>query len=82
MTDSPPEVVELALAYCHRRYAFDESFLAVLDTGRQLSFPDGEAPALQVLGSPADLLGWLTGRGDPTALSTVGGPLPVLPAWS
>jgi maleylpyruvate isomerase len=82
LTDSPAAAIERALAYCHRRYAFDETFLAVLDTDRRLPFPDGSAPALQVLGSAADLLGWLTGRGDPTALSTVGGPLPVLPAWS
>jgi maleylpyruvate isomerase len=83
LTDSPPEVIELALAYCHRRYRLDQAFLAVLsDTGQRLDFPDGAGPTLEVLGTAADLLGWITGRGGPTALSTVGGPLPVLPAWS
>ena len=82
LTDSPAAVIELALAYCHRRYAFDPTFLAVLDGGHRLPFPAGTEPDLQVLGSAADLVGWLTGRGDPAALSTVGGPLPVLPAWS
>jgi maleylpyruvate isomerase len=83
LTHSPPEVIELALAYCHRRYAFDQAFLAVLtDTGQRLAFPNDTAPALQVLGTAPDVLGWITGRGDPTALSTVGGPLPELPAWS
>ena len=34
---------------------------------------------LTVSGSRADLLGWLAGRRDGSALSTDGGPLPVLP---
>ena len=81
--DSPAEVVELALAYCHRRYGFDQSFHAVLsDTGQQLDFPAGSQPSLQVLGSAPSLLGWITGRGGRDELSTVGGPLPALPAWS
>lgn len=82
-TDSPAEVVELALAYCHRRYGFDQAFHAVLsDTGQQLDFPAGSQPSLQVLGSAPNLLGWITGRGGQAELSTVGGPLPELPAWS
>jgi maleylpyruvate isomerase len=82
-TDSPAEVVELALAYCHRRYGFDQTFHAVLsDTGQQLDFPAGAQPNLQVLGSAPNLLGWITGRGGQAELSTVGGPLPELPAWS
>ncbi|MEU5364456.1 maleylpyruvate isomerase family mycothiol-dependent enzyme [Streptomyces sp. NPDC005925] len=32
-----------------------------------------------VTGSPADLLGWLAGRRDGSALTAVGGPLPALP---
>ncbi|WFB10119.1 maleylpyruvate isomerase family mycothiol-dependent enzyme [Streptomyces sp. LX-29] len=43
----------------------------VRDTGR------ADGPRLTVTGSPADLLGWLTGRGDGAALSC---PAPVLPA--
>src|SRR6185503_19091953 len=81
-TDSPDEVVQLALAYCHRRYGFDQTFRAVLDDGQQLDFPAGSQPSLQVLGSPASLLGWITGRGGQDELSSIGGPLPALPAWS
>jgi maleylpyruvate isomerase len=81
--DSPAEVVDLALAYCHRRYGFDQAFHAVLsDTGEQLDFPADSQPSLQVLGSAPNLLGWITGRGGQAELSTVGGPLPRLPAWS
>jgi maleylpyruvate isomerase len=83
LTDSPPEVIELALAYCHRRYGFDQTFRAELaDTGQRLSFPDGTQPSLQVLGTAPNLLGWITGRGGQAELSTIGGPLPELPAWS
>ncbi|MEJ1200063.1 MULTISPECIES: maleylpyruvate isomerase family mycothiol-dependent enzyme [unclassified Streptomyces] len=43
-------------------------------TGREAS-----APEVTVTGPPADLLGWLAGRREGTALSTEGGPLPSLP---
>jgi maleylpyruvate isomerase len=43
-------------------------------TGRQ-----ADAPAVTVTGSRADLLGWLAGRRDGSALSVTGGPLPALP---
>lgn len=38
----------------------------------------GASPAVTVRGTPAALLGWLTGRGDGAGLD---GPLPVLPRW-
>jgi maleylpyruvate isomerase len=39
-------------------------------------------PPVTVHGQPADLLAWLLGRGDGTALTVVpAGPLPALPAW-
>ena len=38
----------------------------------------GEEP-LTVTGTPADLLGWLSGRRAPDGLKTDGGPLPALP---
>ncbi|HJQ02718.1 MAG TPA: maleylpyruvate isomerase family mycothiol-dependent enzyme [Jatrophihabitans sp.] len=65
LTDSPAAVLDEALGYCHRRYALDVTFLAVLDDGRRLPFPAGAKPSLEVLGSAADLLGWITGRGEP-----------------
>jgi maleylpyruvate isomerase len=43
-------------------------------TGRE-----ADAPAVTVTGSQADLLGWLAGRRDGSALSVTGGPLPALP---
>ncbi|MDG9727950.1 MULTISPECIES: maleylpyruvate isomerase family mycothiol-dependent enzyme [unclassified Streptomyces] len=43
-------------------------------TGREAS-----APEVTVTGRPADLLGWLAGRREGTALSAEGGPLPSLP---
>jgi maleylpyruvate isomerase len=46
----------------------------VWSTGRE-----SDAPAVTVTGSRADLLGWLAGRRDGSALSVTGGPLPALP---
>jgi maleylpyruvate isomerase len=39
----------------------------------------GDAPEVTVTGSGADLLGWLAGRRDGSALTVTGGPLPALP---
>lgn len=49
----------------------------VRHTGRAAA--PGESP-VTVTGSPAALLGWLTGRTDGAGLSCPGGPLPVIPA--
>ncbi|MFT9479300.1 maleylpyruvate isomerase family mycothiol-dependent enzyme [Streptomyces sp. 11-1-2] len=49
----------------------------VRHTGRPAA--PGESP-VTVAGSPAALLGWLTGRTDGSGLSCPNGPLPVLPA--
>ncbi|CCK30901.1 mycothiol-dependent maleylpyruvate isomerase [Streptomyces davaonensis JCM 4913] len=38
-----------------------------------------EAATITVTGRPADVLGWLCGRRDGSALTAVGGPLPTLP---
>ncbi|MFJ8145168.1 maleylpyruvate isomerase family mycothiol-dependent enzyme [Streptomyces sp. NPDC096048] len=43
-------------------------------TGREAAGPE-----VTVTGPPADLLGWLAGRREGTALSAEGGPLPSLP---
>ncbi|MEU6684910.1 maleylpyruvate isomerase family mycothiol-dependent enzyme [Streptomyces sp. NPDC046832] len=45
-------------------------------TGRK---PGEHGPEVTVTGTPADLLGWLAGRRDGSALSSAGGPLPALP---
>ncbi|MEU2789172.1 maleylpyruvate isomerase family mycothiol-dependent enzyme [Streptomyces sp. NPDC007100] len=39
----------------------------------------GDVPYLVVSGSPAELVGWLTGRAKGAALDTRGGPLPAVP---
>lgn len=43
-------------------------------TGRE-----ADTPEVTVTGPPADLLGWLAGRREGSALTTEGGPLPALP---
>ncbi|MFF1546792.1 maleylpyruvate isomerase family mycothiol-dependent enzyme [Streptomyces sp. NPDC058291] len=43
-------------------------------TGRK-----ADGPEVTVAGAPADLLGWLAGRRDGSALTADGGPLPALP---
>ncbi len=60
----------------------------VLDAGtagrwRYGKEPDdaGTAEVVTVSGSPADLLGWLSGRSDGARLTASSGSLPQLPAW-
>ncbi|MGW0423450.1 maleylpyruvate isomerase family mycothiol-dependent enzyme [Streptomyces sp. NPDC003015] len=49
------------------------------DDGRRIPTGGAGDPALVVTGRQADLLGWLTGRRDGSALTVHGGPLPSLP---
>lgn len=82
--DSPQPLLGRALAYTQGRLRPPAPFLAVLaGSGDQLRFPPepAEAPALQVRGEPAALLGWLAGRSRGTELEVAGGELPVLPPW-
>ena len=44
----------------------------------ELTIGDGAVP---VRGQAADVLAWLTGRGDGSPLETDGQPLPALPSW-
>ncbi|MCK7622004.1 maleylpyruvate isomerase family mycothiol-dependent enzyme [Streptomyces sp. RS10V-4] len=48
-------------------------------TGRGASDGAGAGPDVVVSGAPADLVGWLTGRGDGGRLTVQGGPLPAVP---
>ncbi|MET9109807.1 maleylpyruvate isomerase family mycothiol-dependent enzyme [Streptomyces zhihengii] len=50
----------------------------VTDAGEWTTGGDTGAP-VTVTGTPADVVGWLAGRRDGTALRTTGGPLPALP---
>lgn len=83
--DSPTAVIDRALLYTQqRKHPASHSFVAILsDSGRQLNYPPEQDPAaiLQVRGTAAAVLGWLTGRSDGADLATVNGDLPTLPAW-
>ncbi|MBD0844548.1 maleylpyruvate isomerase family mycothiol-dependent enzyme [Streptomyces sp. TRM68416] len=53
--------------------------MIVEDDGRQIPTGGHEGDPITVSGRQADLLGWLCGRRDGSALTAVGGPLPKLP---
>lgn len=85
ITDLPAEVVEAVLekviwTLADRPDVPPLDITADLPTGRRnwrLNADGPDAPA-QVNGSGADVLAWLTGRGDGTGIT---GDLPELPAW-
>lgn len=55
------------------------AFLIKEDDGRVIPSGRREGEPITVTGRRADLLGWLAGRREGAALTTDGGPLPVLP---
>ncbi|MEV7339827.1 maleylpyruvate isomerase family mycothiol-dependent enzyme [Streptomyces sp. NPDC093544] len=55
------------------------AFLLNQDDGRLIPSGRREGEPITVTGRQADLLGWLAGRRNGAALTTDGGPLPVLP---
>ncbi|MFD4525375.1 maleylpyruvate isomerase family mycothiol-dependent enzyme [Streptomyces sp. NPDC058470] len=55
------------------------AFLVKEDDGRLIPSGRREEEPITVTGRPADLLGWFAGRREGAALTTDGGPLPVLP---
>ncbi|MGI8665914.1 MAG: maleylpyruvate isomerase N-terminal domain-containing protein [Jatrophihabitans sp.] len=79
--DSPAELVDRALASTHGRLVPEQPFVAVLDGGRRLDFTGDRRSELEVHGSAAAMLGWLTGRATGSDLRVSGGVLPTLPAW-
>jgi maleylpyruvate isomerase len=81
--NSPAEVREMALNSTRDRLTVAEPFVVLAsDTGRRLAFPaDAPTDALVIEGREADLLAWLTGRGDGADLRAPG-LLPTLPAWT
>ncbi|MFF5962316.1 maleylpyruvate isomerase family mycothiol-dependent enzyme [Streptomyces collinus] len=84
LEDLPAEFTEREIDFLADRFAGhpDVPATRVTDgtrawsTGRK---PGGQGPEVTVTGPPADLLGWLAGRRDGSALASAGGPLPALP---
>ncbi|MFF0598359.1 maleylpyruvate isomerase family mycothiol-dependent enzyme [Streptomyces antibioticus] len=82
LEDLPAEFTERETAFLAERFTGHPEVpptrltdgTRVWHTGRE-----ADAPEATVTGSPADLLGWLAGRRDGSALTVAGGPLPALP---
>ncbi|MET9062037.1 maleylpyruvate isomerase family mycothiol-dependent enzyme [Streptomyces antibioticus] len=82
LEDLPAEFTERETAFLAERFTGHPEVpptrltdgTRVWHTGRE-----ADAPEVTVTGSPADLLGWLAGRRDGSALTVAGGPLPALP---
>ncbi|MFH9132255.1 maleylpyruvate isomerase family mycothiol-dependent enzyme [Streptomyces sp. NPDC017524] len=83
LEDLPAEFVSREIAFLTERFLGNEEVPATALTdldGRTWSTGGGPPSALvTVQGPAAELLGWLSGRRDGTALTAAGGPLPALP---
>ncbi|MFJ6511201.1 maleylpyruvate isomerase family mycothiol-dependent enzyme [Streptomyces sp. NPDC091406] len=79
----PAEFVEREIAFLTERFTGHPEVAATALTdedGRTWSTGGGPPSALvTVQGSAAELMGWLAGRRDGSALTVAGGPLPALP---
>ncbi|PJM94561.1 maleylpyruvate isomerase family mycothiol-dependent enzyme [Streptomyces sp. CB01373] len=82
LEDLPAEFVEREIEFLAQRFSGHPDVpptrltdgTHAWDTGRK-----ADEPAVTVTGSRADLLGWLAGRRDGSALTAAGGTLPALP---
>ncbi|MEU3282993.1 maleylpyruvate isomerase family mycothiol-dependent enzyme [Streptomyces antibioticus] len=82
LEDLPAEFTERETAFLAERFTGHPEVpptrltdgTRVWHTGRE-----ADVPEVTVTGPPADLLGWLAGRRDGSALTVAGGPLPALP---
>ncbi|MFG2678042.1 maleylpyruvate isomerase family mycothiol-dependent enzyme [Streptomyces sp. NPDC048392] len=82
LEDLPAEFTERETGFLAARFAGDPGVpptrltdgTRVWRTGRE-----ADAPEVTVTGPPADLLGWLAGRREGSALTVAGGPLPAPP---
>lgn len=83
LEDLPEEFVTLEIAFLTDRFAGHPDVVATTVTdedGREWSTGGGaEGGPRAVRGPAADLLGWLCGRRDGSALTVLNGPLPALP---
>ncbi|WAZ20969.1 maleylpyruvate isomerase family mycothiol-dependent enzyme [Streptomyces cinnabarinus] len=82
LEDLPEEFVQREINFLTERFRGNADVPAVMitqDDGRRIPTGCREGDTVTVSGRQADLLGWLCGRRDGSALTAVGGPLPTLP---
>ncbi|MFF2505541.1 maleylpyruvate isomerase family mycothiol-dependent enzyme [Streptomyces sp. NPDC058067] len=83
LEDLPPEFVTREIDFLAERFAGHPDMPSTglkSDDGRVWTTGGGTGTGpVGVAGSPAELLGWLCGRRDGSALTVEGGPLPVVP---
>ncbi|MFC5800581.1 maleylpyruvate isomerase family mycothiol-dependent enzyme [Streptomyces formicae] len=83
LEDLPAEFTEREIGFLAERFAGHKDVPATdvaADDGRKWTTGGGaQGGPVVVRGAAADLLGWLCGRRDGSALKVAGGPLPVLP---
>ncbi|MEV5507445.1 maleylpyruvate isomerase family mycothiol-dependent enzyme [Streptomyces orinoci] len=82
LEDLPAEFTARETEFLTDRFTGHPDVPATLLTapdGRQWRTGHTEGEPVRVTGAPADLMGWLAGRRDGSALRTEGGPLPALP---
>ncbi|MFJ7328768.1 maleylpyruvate isomerase family mycothiol-dependent enzyme [Streptomyces cyaneofuscatus] len=83
LEDLPADFTEREIAFLTDRFSGHPDVPATTVTaedGRTWTTGGGsDAPAVSVRGTAADLLGWLAGRRDGSALTVSGGVLPALP---
>ena len=82
LEDLPAEFTERETGFLAERFLGNPDVAPVRLTDGTREWRTGresEEAEVTVTGTPADLLGWLAGRRDGSALSVSGGPLPALP---
>ncbi|UYQ61508.1 maleylpyruvate isomerase family mycothiol-dependent enzyme [Streptomyces peucetius] len=82
LEDLPKEFTQRETAFLAERWSgrADVPPTRVLTGDGEWRTGGTDGAPVTVSGSPADVLGWLSGRRDGTGLECAGGPLPVLPA--
>ncbi|MFF9766651.1 maleylpyruvate isomerase family mycothiol-dependent enzyme [Streptomyces sp. NPDC053086] len=82
LEDLPAEFLEREAAFLAQRFSGHPDVPATRVTDGTHAWTTGreaDAPEITVTGRPADVVGWLAGRRDGTALKVHGGELPKLP---
>ncbi|MFF4043295.1 maleylpyruvate isomerase family mycothiol-dependent enzyme [Streptomyces sp. NPDC001816] len=82
LEDLPAEFTEREIEFLTQRFSGNPDVPATRVTDGTRTWSTGREaaePEITVSGSPADLLGWLAGRREGTALEATGGALPKLP---
>ncbi|MEW2286452.1 maleylpyruvate isomerase family mycothiol-dependent enzyme [Streptomyces sp. NPDC047841] len=82
LEDLPAEFLERETGFLTERFSGHPDIPATRVTDGTRAWTTGRAeeePGITVTGRPADLVGWLAGRRDGTALQVRGGALPKLP---